>query len=324
MSADKYRKLSKEECADLILKAENPVVISHVHPDADAIGTTASLIEVFRQLGKTAYYYLVDELPERLNFLLSDCKKAETLDGFTPITVDVASPNQLGKLADRTDGILFMLDHHKVGIPYADNFIIPEASSAAEALFEIVDVLIQRGKIELTERLAYTLYAAMSSDTGGFVYSNTSAKTYRRAAELVECGIDHAEINHRLFHSKSKAALKAEGLTAGNLKTAEDGRVAYFALSLDLLKYEGLAITDFDTAIDTVRSLSGVEIALFLKEVEHGVYKASLRTTNRNVADIAKTFGGGGHIKAAGCTLKAESIECALSAILAEIHKIYN
>lgn len=324
MSADKFKSLTAEECADLILNVSNPVVISHVHPDADTVGTTAALIEIFRQLGKKAFYYTTDELPERLRFLLERCESADSLAGLTPITVDVASPNQLGKTYEKLDNILFMLDHHEIGTPFADNFIIRGASSAAEVLFEVVDVLKAKGKIELTKALASSLYAAISSDTGGFVYSNTSAKTYRRAAELVECGIDHADINHRLFHSKSRSALKAEGLVARNLETEENGRVAYFALSSDMLVKEGLRFSDFDTAIDTVRSLLGTEVAFFLRETAEGEYKVSLRSTEKNVAEVAKTFGGGGHIRAAGCAVKADTREEAVSKILAELHKIFN
>ncbi len=319
MTRDKYRTLSAKECAEIILCVDNPVIIPHTHPDADAVGTTAALIEIFNQLGKRALYYLPDELACRLEFILTDCERADSLDGLTPITVDVASHSQLGKLAESIGEVRLMIDHHEIGTPFADSFIIPEASSASEVLFEIIDELRALGKIKLNKRLATALYTAISSDTGCFCYSNVTPKTHLRAAELIECGIDHADINHRLFHSKEITKLKAEGIAAREIKTAFGGRVAYFTLTKKMLVDDGLTLLDFDTSVDVVRSLSGVEIAIYIRELDGG-YKASLRSTSANVAEVASAFGGGGHIRAAGCFIKADGIDEAVKALLDKIN----
>ena len=163
----------------------------------------------------------------------------------------------------------------------------------------------------------------MSSDTGAFRYSNATADTYKKAGMLLSLGIDHARISHLLYFSKSEAQIRAEGLASENLKVAHNGRTAYSHVTERELSDNSLGLSDFDTAIDIVRSLIGVEIAVFLKEVRPGEFKVSLRSTGADVSLIAKKFGGGGHIRAAGCTVSGATAEDAISAILFEIEKIY-
>ena len=129
-------------------------------------------------------------------------------------------------------------------------------------------------------------------------------------------GIDAADINHRLFNTKTRERLRADGFIAKNLSTTADGRVAFAILTLEDLKELGLGAEDFECAIDIVRSLKGAEIAVFIRQLDEGQYKASLRSTGKNVAEIAAIFGGGGHIRAAGCTVAAHSADAAKDAII--------
>ena len=161
--------------------------------------------------------------------------------------------------------------------------------------------------------------AAISSDTGCFCYSNTSPKTHMRAAELIGTGIDFADINHRLFCSKNIGQIKAEGFVGANIKTAEGGKIGYASITHEDMKSLSLTAEDFETAIDIVRSLAGCEIAVTAKEAESGKYKISLRSTGANVAKVAKIFGGGGHVRAAGCTVPAQSADEALEKIIKEL-----
>jgi phosphoesterase RecJ-like protein len=140
-----------------------------------------------------------------------------------------------------------------------------------------------------------------------------------RAAALLKCGIDAADINHRLFMSKSPSVIKAEGFIASSLEIFADGRVAAATVSLQNMRELGLAKEDFETAIDVVRSLRGVEIAVCIRELEEGNYKVSMRSTGANVAEIAKKFGGGGHIRASGFSVQAETIEKAKETVISQI-----
>ena len=313
-----FKTLSAKECANRLLKIENPVCFIHTHPDGDAVGSACALAEIYRQLGIDCPIATPDKIPERLAFILdkTGARVTEDFADKTPIAIDSASPSQLGTLYIEDKLPALMIDHHKIGIPYADNFIVPEASSAAEALMAIADELVLAGRIKYTEALAFALYTAISSDTGCFKYSNATEKTHMAAAKLIGLGVDSADINHRLFVSKTLSEIKAEGLVAKKIKTASNGKIAYAAITLEELEEHTLELWHFETAIDVVRSLKDVEIAIFVKETAPKKYKASLRSTGADVAKIAALFGGGGHMRAAGCSPEAENIDEAIKLIL--------
>lgn len=316
-----YKRISARECALRLLKVKRPVVLIHRRPDGDAVGSGAALCEVFSQLGEDCALLSADKIPRRLEFILEHTKTkvANSKEGRCPVTIDVASPSQLGSLLDTAAMPTLMIDHHAVGESFADGYIVPDASSAAEALLDVIEVLIDMGRVRMNETLAYALYAAISSDTGCFAYSNTSPKTHRRAAELIEHGIDSSDINHRLFYSKSPHQIKAEGFVASAIKTALDGKVAYAEIKFSDVTELGLLQEHFESAIDVVRSLDGAEIAFVVKETCENEYKISLRSTGANVAKIASVFGGGGHIRAAGCSVNADSIKSVSDSVINEI-----
>lgn len=319
-----YKSLTAGECAKRILKIEKPIVLIHPRPDGDAVGTACALCEIFAQLGRECSFLSADKIPARLNFIPErvGVSVATDTEGLEAIAVDVASPAQLGALREKLPSPTLMIDHHAIGEQFADGYIVPEASSAAEVLLDVARELINAGRIKMTDKLAYALYTAITSDTGCFAYSNTSPKTLRCAADLIEVGIDSADINHRLFNSKNKSQIKAEGIVAGRLKTAFSDKVAYVAITLTDLENAELTYEDFETAIDVVRSLEGAEIALVAKETEIGKYKISLRSTGKNVAEVAAELGGGGHVRAAGCTVIAKDAVCAVNTVLSKLKNI--
>ncbi len=319
-----YKRLNARVCAERILEIKNPIIFIHVRPDGDAVGSAAALSLIFRQLGYSAPIKSADKIPARLSFILekTDTSVADTVEGYTPVSIDTASASQLGTLYDENNLPVLMIDHHAVGEQYADGYIAPDASSAAEALFDITYELESMGKIKFSSDIAYAIYTAMSSDTGCFAYSNATPKTHRYAAMLIEQGIDAADINQRLFHSKTKEQIKAEGYISTKLRVALGGRISYATLSYKELKSLNLEAEHFDTAIDVARSVFGAEIAFVIKETEPGKYKASLRSTGADVSKIAMKFGGGGHVRAAGCSPKAKSIKEASEIIISEISNI--
>lgn len=316
-----YKELSKTELCERLLSLENPIIMMHRRPDGDAIGSASALSVLLKMLGKDAPIISCDKIPERLKFIVdyTDTTVKASLDGYTPITIDVASPDQLGSFKERANDIRLMIDHHIIGERFADSYIIPEASSAAEVLYDAVVEFEKAGKISLTRELAYPLYAAISSDTGSFRYSNTSKRTHEIAAALVATGIDTADINHRLFMSKSKNTILAEGFASVNMKTDLDGKIAYTALTRSDMQRLGLCDEDTESIIDVVRSLSGVEVAFVVKELSDGSFRASLRSTGLDVASICHTFGGGGHTRAAGCTPKTKTIDETVTILLERI-----
>lgn len=303
------RNLTAKETAEILLTLKNPIILLHTRPDGDTVGSASALIKMLRKVGIEARYASADKIPDRLSFLLAGEKRAEALDSGELVAIDVASPAQLGAYSNIADKVILTIDHHRVNSPFSDNFTLADASSAGETLFSVLLELTEMNKCELDEEIAYPLYASVSSDTGGFVFSSASADTYRIAAALIETGIDFADINRRLFHSKSPEQIKAEGFIASRLMTASEGKISYATLSKKDRESLGISGEHFETAIDIVRSIRNSEIAIFVRENDDGSIKASMRSVGFNVAEVAAQFGGGGHIRAAGCTLPVNSAE---------------
>ena len=145
----------------------------------------------------------------------------------------------------------------------------------------------------------------------------------RRGATLIELGIDAEEINHKLFNSKSQRQIRAEGFVSEKIVTKYSGKLAYATVTRRERERLGVLMEHLETAIDVVRSVEMVDISFVIKETDKGEYKASLRSTGADVAAICARFGGGGHIKAAGCTVPAKNIEDAARRVLAEIGNTY-
>lgn len=308
--------LSAADFAGRLLTLRQPTVLLHTRPDGDTVGTAAALCDVLAQLGLTPRYACADPIPDRLSFLLEGEVAATLPDEGEGVAVDVASPAQLGTLCDRVRPVL-MLDHHRVGTPFAPYYTQPEASSAAEVLLPVVEQLVAWDRITLTPRLATRLYAGIASDTGSFAFSNTSAATHTAVAKLLAVGIDHVEIHRRLFSSKTLAQLRAEGYVCSHMQVLAEGRLAYVGIPAEAIRVLQVDADDFACAVDVARSLSGTEVAVAIKETADGTYRASLRSRRLNVAAVAERFGGGGHLLAAGCALSGDTLSDAAAPLLA-------
>ncbi len=316
-----YKKLTARECAERLLEIERPLILMHARPDGDTIGAGIALCEIFKALGKSPVYISEDNIPKRLEFITKDNERASDFDGKEVVAVDVASPKQAGNILAALPAPVLMIDHHEVGIPFADFYTVKGLSSAGEAVLNVALELKKMGKISLTQKIAYPIYTAMSSDTACFRYSSANNKTYEMAALLINTGINFSDINHKLFNSKLPEQIKAEGFVSSKIKTAFSGKVAYAEISVAERKALGLDFEFFETSVDVVRQLFGVEIAFVIKEIESGEFRASLRSLGANVAKIAAELGGGGHIRAAGCSPNAKSAEEASEIILNLIEK---
>ena len=321
---NEFKSLTPRDFAKRILEIENPTVVIHVNPDGDTVGCAAGMMAIFRALGKSVNYASSDEIPKRLEFLVKGYERTSSFDGREIVAVDVASPSQLGTLSHlATEGrVSVMLDHHEIGNPYADNLIIPGMSSAGEVLYLVARELEEMGKIKIDKEIATPIYAAISSDSGRFSYSATTADTYRRAASLIDLGIDFADINHSIFNSKPIEQITADGITASKIRLECNGKVAFSTISAEDIAKSGLRMVHFDTAIDIVRQVLGAEIAFVIKEMPDGKIKASIRSRHTNVSDIAAHFGGGGHYLAAGCSFNVRTVDEAAAQLIAKIKEI--
>jgi phosphoesterase RecJ-like protein len=197
------------------------------------------------------------------------------------------------------------IDHHGTGTPFAPTYLSPSAAAAGEIVYEIAARLVARGDLaSLPCAFVSAAYAAISSDTGCFRYANVTPRTHEVAAALLAAGANADRINHLLFECRTESELRAGAIAAENLSLHAGGRIGVVSLSLSART--GLSDEDFETAIDTARSVAGVEIAAAIRELAGGVCRVSLRSTGADVAAVAASFGGGGHKRAAGCTIEGD------------------
>ena len=306
-----------------LLSASRPLFVMHRRPDGDTVGSVAALMHISRAMGKTPFGICADPIPERLSFLTEGLAIGNELPKppFTAIAVDVATREQLGALSELPFRISLMLDHHEVGTPFADHLVVPKAAAAGELVYAVAEALLRFGVLPaIPTEAKVALYAALSSDTGCFRYSNVTPATLRCAAALLEEGdVDAALVNHLLFEMKSEKQLRAEAFAIEHTKTSPDGKIAWVLITDADRQALGVEEEHLETVIDMVRSRAGVEIALAVREQPNGVLRASMRSSGFDVAKIAARFGGGGHLRAAGCTVTASSPKAALDRVLGEI-----
>lgn len=317
-----FTRLTMQETAARLRGGVDTLIFFHHHPDADAIGSAFGLRKLTEALGCRTLCASADEIPERLRFLVGDTQTSARYENlpadFSPeqvLTVDTASPGQLdgggesALYAHWAGRIDLMIDHHGKGTPYADGWIDGDRAACGEMIFDVSRELLRTGRIQaIPDGLDRLLYAAISGDTGCFRYSNVRPETHRIAAELLNAGFDAAEINRLLFDVKSEKLLTAERLGADRLHLFADGRIAIVDFPYTLKRQYGLSDEHLETLVDIGRNLAGVEAAVAIRQPgEAGVYRASMRSNGKlDVSAVCASFGGGGHIRAAGCTIQSE------------------
>ena len=337
-TAPVYETVSLAFLADEISAAKNALILTHVNPDGDCIGSAFALRKLILACGGNARVICPNDLPKRLRFLASDslymdaeeepyCVRfdpEEDVSAYDRIfSIDVASPVQLGDLAVLIPQISFMIDHHGMGEPFAKNYIDPTASAAGEIVYRIYTELKQRGVIGEVPEAARRMYAAIVSDTGSFKFSNTSPETHMAAADMVgeinhanDGGMDTADVCRSLFGQRTLKELTAQMLAIQNLRFYENGRLGAVLFTQQMLADAGLTEEEIGNVVDTPRGVEGVLVGISLRQLasDPTQYKVSSRAnTEIDCASVCANFGGGGHVRAAGCTVTADTPEEALA-----------
>lgn len=329
---DRFKSLTLRQIADELALPKKTLIIFHARPDADAVGSAFALRELLRVMGVPVYCACSDDLPDSLVFLTDGVQGSVVIDRDMIIdyerivSVDSASPSQLGDLFGRLHkNVDIMIDHHASGSVYAEHYIDPGAAATGEIIYELAEVLLQTGAIdEIPERTLNCIYAAISADTGGFRYSNTTPKAMCIAAELIEGGVDFAGINTRLYDSKSLVQLRAESIGIENIELYFDVRVSAILFPYEYKRSINADNEHLETLIDIARSVRGAEVAFVVKQSElNSPYRVSMRSNaETDVSLICRHFGGGGHKCASGCTVDARSAETVRDMILNELARI--
>ncbi len=325
-----FASLTAIDSAEHLLGFQKLLVIFHVHPDGDAIGSAFALKEFWSILGREAHCLCADAVPDRLRFISGEADCSKLPEGFLPdgiVTVDTASPSQMGALYDiYKNKVDLMIDHHGKGSPYADNCIAPSAAACGELVYEIIKAMAQKEKIsELSLRVYELIYAAVSADTGCFRYSNVTKETHITAGELISMGVDSADINHRLFGIKSLKQMQVEHAGFERMNFHLDGKVAIITFPYDLKSQYGAEDEDLETLIDVARCVKGVMVAAVIKQpTQENKFRVSMRSScDFDVSEVCAMYGGGGHTRAAGCTVVSDSILSAeMTIVVAVEHKM--
>ncbi len=332
-SGQEFVSLTESDVADRLAAANSVLILFHINPDGDAVGSAFALRHALISMGKSAWCVCAAEVPERLLFAISDSQESvlpenipDKLEFDLTVSVDTASPSQLGSLYELyKDKIDIMIDHHGKGTPYADNYIVAGASSCGEVLCGVIDRLFGMAGVPVSQRVSELIYTAVSSDTGCFRYNNVSPSTHILAARLIESGVDGADINHRLFGIKTLKQMQVEHAGFERMNFYLGGRIAIITFPYDLKDQYGATDENLETLIDVARCVKGVEVAAVIKQpAPENRFRISMRSScDFDVSEICAHYGGGGHMRAAGCTLASDSILAAEMTIVVAIeHKM--
>ncbi len=283
------------------LRAANKILItSHVHSDGDAVGSTLAVMQMLRAMGKTAQVFIDDNIIKNLHVLPHFEEIRRPIDGEKFFDADLllildTSPERIGKVRDLTDAPILNIDHHVTNSGEGvELYVEPEVAATCEIIFKLAKEL----DAEITPDIATCLYTGLADDTGFFQFSNTRAETLKIAGELVNCGVKPNFISEAM---EKKSANEIFGIrTALNsLKFFYGGKVAGMFLDLPTMK----KLDSTEGFIDLIRVIDGVDVAFMISEREEKTCRVSMRSKGVDVSKIANSLGGGGHIRAAGCTI---------------------
>ena len=296
------------EIVKLIAEAGGVAIFPHVSADGDAIGSSLALALALKNAGKKAVVYIDENIPAVYRFLSGN----ELTCFYDPqdevMDVNIAlDTGDVGRLGIRGEAFFkapctINIDHHVTNTKFAlYNFVDVESASTGEIVYTLLKKLIY----PIDRDMAACLYTAISTDTGGFKYSNTTAETHKIAAELLATGLDIGELSQRIFDNTTYTKLKLTQKAIEKLELYEGCRLAVVVISQADLQSTGASDEDCDGIVNIGRSIEGVEVSLLVKEKNADEVRINLRSkTYVDVSEIAAAFGGGGHKRAAGCTVK--------------------
>jgi len=307
--AGRYRQ-ELEEAGRFIREGDDFLVVSHLSPDGDAISSTAAIGLILNALGKK--YTLINEgrTPEKFVPLLAGqsiidfSKDAPTARHQRVISVDCADRARLGKVLSLIEGSepWLNIDHHPTNDAYGTvNLLKPDAAAAVEIIHDLVEVM----GIEWTKPLATCIYAGLLTDTGGFRYPSTTPAVMAIAEKMLRHGAQGAALAGELLEKMSYAQVMLLKEALSTLTFSPDRKLAWVTVSIEMMNKLGASEEDTEGLVNIPRNVDGVEVGMMFKQKDADTVKVSLRSAGKvNVAELAKSLGGGGHVLASGCTVR--------------------
>lgn len=292
-----------------IRKADTIAIGGHVRPDGDCIGSCMGLYGYISSnfpTKKVSVY--LEDFPEAFDYLKAERAfepKAERYDLF--ISLDCGDEERLGKAEEvmKKAGFVYNVDHHITNTKFGDeNYVVADASSTSQILYTLME------DEKISYDVACALYTGIIHDTGVFKHSNTSGETMRIAGKLIEKGIPFGKIIDGSFYMKTYKQLQIMGRCLMESVRILDGRCIFSIVKKDIMEFYEAKPSDLDGVIDEMRTTEGIEVAILLNEREQGDFKISMRSNDIvDVSEIARYFGGGGHVRAAGCSIKGSAFD---------------
>lgn len=293
------------EIAEVFRTRDSFLIIGHLRPDGDCLGSCLGLYEILKNMGKKVRFYTDGPVPEFFRYLPGFENIETTLPAIGPDTVtacvDSADP---GRISDtyRPSGFVVNIDHHVSNTCFADlNWVDVEATAAAEQIYRLALVLEQ----PITPEIATCLYTGIIADTGGFRFSNTDQMTFQAAAHLVKAGANPARIAQVIFESRRPAQVKITGQVYSTLIYEFNGHFVWNELTQEMFAQAGGEEAEPEGLASDIRGIDGVEIAVLFFETPESWCRIGFRSHGRiNVSELAQLLGGGGHKAASGAMIR--------------------
>ena len=307
---------SPQEIRCILEQHDCIMLTAHVSPDGDAIGSLLALQEWLECLGKRVVVALDDDIDEKFFFLpqaeqIRRPDQVQTDASWLTVVLDATGIDRIGAAGLLVKGKILNIDHHISNLHFADwEYVRTDCAATGEILTELFDLW----QAEVSPSMANALYMAISTDCGFFKFSNTTGHTLRMAALLVEAGAQPNVVSEHL-EARSLAKLQALSEVLRHIEMFGENQIACLSFSPELLQYTGEHTGSY---IDYIRTIQGVDVAFTVKYIGPEETRVSLRSKRTDVNAVASLFGGGGHIRAAGCTVAA-SLEAAKKMLVKEI-----
>ncbi|MDY4997237.1 MAG: bifunctional oligoribonuclease/PAP phosphatase NrnA [Bacilli bacterium] len=311
-----------DNIVDLLSKAKKIAIFTHISPDGDAIGSSLALYLGFLQLKKEVSI-VTDDFSRCFNFLPHLEEIQKEVDGFFDVSIALDCATK-GRLFDpkgvfEQSDMTVAIDHHASNTYFAKmNYVEGNSPATCKTLVKV----FKRLGIVITKEIGSCLMAGIITDSGGFRYDTVDDETFEFAASMLDLGVDISDIYYRTFDVKTKSQFKLSTLATSRIKFYAKDKIALTYITLDDMKKTKAMAGDHEGIVNIGRNIEGVEVSIFLREVDKDFYRVSLRSNDYvDVSGVASLFNGGGHSKAAGCDVH-ENLEVAIKKLVKETTKV--
>ncbi len=314
--------MTLDDILEEINKADKIAILTHENPDGDAMGSSLAMYHALKNYGKNPDI-IIPVHSKVFNCLpgIENIKTESDIEHYDlAISLDCAAINMLNGFANYFENakVKVCIDHHGTNTMFGDyNYVNPDAPACSEILL----VIFEYFGIEVTKDIGTCILTGIITDTGGFKYQGVTAETFEFVAWLLNKGVNVSKVYRQVLQIKTKPNFELHRIANNRMEFLENGKIAYTYITQEDEKNVNAENGDYEGIVENGRDIEGVEVSIFIRQTEKG-WKISLRSNDYvNVADACLVFGGGGHPRAAGCTIPG-TMEQAKDMIIKEINRL--